>query len=309
MAQGRKLVWASLLAVGLWQFALLGISSGPHGEGVTLWASFVAPWLRGLGTTAPIIIAGVVTGCLLRPRRPEQLAALIAAAAALPIALPFVFRERLVSTVFMFLFGGGSRGLRSLGLPEHYWSREIVFSTYYLFVTFWMVGLPATVAGWVGARYWRTENWERFWKGPGGAIIRGALVTGAVGVVLEVVRWEVLLRPTALAMAEAQGLTRDQLPLWHVVRLALSAAAFGAVVTALLVGWQPRWWWGAFAGSGIALALLGVSLLAAILERALGAAGSASMIDIAAISSAAVRMVKGAVAGVYAGNWEDDGET
>ncbi len=307
MAQGRKLVWASLLAVGLWQFVLLGFL-GPHGGTVTFWGTYIAPWLQRLAMTAPILVAGVVTGCLLRPRRPERLAALIGAAAALPIALPFAFAG-LWSWLFMFVFGGGSRGVASLGLPEHYWSREIVLSTYRLFIMFWVVGLAAAVAGWVGARYWRAESWERFWRGPGGAIIRGALVTGAIGVVLEVVRWEVLLRPTALAMAEAQGLTRRALPLWRIGSFALSTAAFGSVVTALLVGWRPRWWWGAFAGSGIALALFSFALLNNAVERAVGEMGPVRLLDIVTVSAAVVRMVEGAVAGGYAGNWEDGSET
>jgi hypothetical protein len=308
MAQGRKLVWASLLAVGLWQFVLLGFFDGSQWTSTTLWGRYVLPWLQRLGMTAPIVVAGIVTGCVLRPRRPEPLAALIGAAAALPIALPMVLPETFRSALFQFLFGGGSRAMEHLGLPEHFWWRQLVSSTRLLFLMFWIAGLPAAVAGWVGARYWRAGSWGRFWKGPGGAIVRGGLVVGALGLVLELVRWEAVLRPTARAMAGEGDVVGGPVRVSQVIVLNLSAVAYGAMVTALLVGWRPRPTWGAFAGSGTALALFGLSLLDIIVSGS-AALGPVHLLDAVAVSAAVVRMLEGAAAGAFAGDWEDDGET
>jgi len=279
--KGWRLLRGCLLGVGLWQFALHGFFGGQRGATPSFWLDYVVPLLSRLAISAPFIVAGIITGCVRNPRRPERLAAFIsslAALAAMPPPLPISS-----NALLLFVFRDHSLGL-------HFSLSEMLTS--YLpgcFFTLFFLA-EAAVAGWVGAHSTR-GSWEEFWREKGGAIIKGGLAAGAVGLVAELVR------------------SYGQSPLF--LRNGLLASpngiAGGALFTALLVRWRPRPLVGAFAGSGIALFVMGISQLLSYPSHLQLAHLVPHLPRVSPFLWATMFLtaaLRGAVAGVFAGRWE-----
>jgi len=279
--RGLKLVWAGALALALFQFALLGKRGGG-----SFWESHLWPWLSQVLIAAPIVAVALFTSWRLRPRRPERLAAALGGIGgfcflAVPAAVPLsAFRELegLISDLSRVLYGLAASG--------------------------WSFTAPLAVSCWVAANYLRADSWPRFWRGPGGAILKGAIVGGMVGV------------PAALAGGWYSNQLRSEVavrygfhPLpysWGIhLLMSLSGIAAAAVVAALLVSWRPGAALGAFAGSGLNLGVYVLFLALYAIQPSrldLGFSEIAYMMSPTFVHKA----VLGAVAGVFAGRWEEE---
>ena len=303
--KGWKLVWAVALAVGLWQFALLGFAVSREGS-VSLWSGYATSWLSRLLISAPVIALGIVVGCLTRPQRPERRAAVIGALGSLPIVLPVVFPLDALQRLLVIVLGGGSwEQIRAhfYGYLSLWW---LANAAYLMLSLSFMLGVGAAVAGWVGANYWRCGNWAQFWRGPGGAIVKGGLVAGTVGAVLSVARW---FGPVGAAMrseALALGMVWLPPPFWFIAILPLGGVCSGAVITALLVSWRPRPIIGAFAGSGIVLGLFSAGMIYGAWARGTTAHATPSLASVSVLSLLFITAVTGAIAGSFAGRWRDE---
>jgi len=301
-----RLLWATILSLAVFQFVLLGSFGGFYGKAPSFWEHYVSPWLFRLLMSGPVIAAGVVTGCLARPRRPERLAAAVGGAGAFCIMvwqfLPSVTDViRQAATAIL----AGSSMYPRYELPS---AVQFLHATW---VTLWVGCVPAAVACWVGAHYWRSQSWRIFWRGPGGAILKGGLIAGAAAVVISLARWygpwNALTREHIQAVAEATG--QAAAPWWHHVFLSLSLVAGALEITAFLVSLRPTPVVGAFAGSGLALALRAISELLNRLERLhmgvpsdLGLKLGLASYTFLLLETAAL----GAIAGVFAGRWQDE---
>jgi len=300
--KGWKLVWAVALAVALWQFALLMFAPS-HAGTADGWTRYALPWLSRLLISAPVIALGIVAGCLTRPHRPERRAALIGALSGLPIALSAVFPTEAFQRLLVGLLGGGSWEQNWGFFADLLSVRWLAYTAERMLSLSLSLGIGAAVAAWVGANYWRRGNWTEFWRGPGGAIVKGGLVAGTVGAVLSIARWFGPMESYMRSEAVALGAIWRPHPIWHVVIPHLAGVCGCAVITALLVSWRPRLIIGAFAGSGISLGLYSISMLyGAWASRMMGTPPRATPI-LAATSVLLITAVTGAIAGSFAGRW------
>lgn len=304
--KGWKLVWAVALAVALWQFALLGL--GPsHAGTADGWSSYVLPWLSRLLISAPVIALGIVVGCLTRPHRPERRAAAIAALAALAIVLPLVLPAETFRHLLVVLLGRGSWEQHQAQYGDILSVRWLAEATCRMLLASMAFVAGAAVSGWVGANYWRRGSWTEFWRGPGGAILKGGVVAGMASVALGVARWSGPVGEALRSEALASGATLPPqlIPLLRIVVVHLSSISGAAVITALLVSWRPTMLIGAFAGSGISLGLFGASMAYNAWQRGAGAHGVPGFVSLSVLSLLFSGAVTGAIAGSFAGRWRD----
>jgi len=305
-----RLLSATILSVAVFQFVLLGCFGGFHDEAPSLWEHYVSPWLSRLLMAGPVIAAAVVTGCLARPRRPERVAAAVGGAGAFSILvwqfLPGV--THVIKQAAAAIMAGSSLGAMSprYELPS---AAQFLDATW---VTLWVGCVPAAVACWVGANYWRSESWRLFWRGPGGAILKGGLIAGAAAIAISLTRWygpwNAVTREHIQAVAKATG--QAAAPWWHPVFLSLSLVGGAFTITAFLVSLRPAPVLGAFAGSGLALGVLAISELLSRLEglHMATASGLGVKLGLAFYTFLLLQTVaRGAIAGVFAGRWQDEG--
>jgi hypothetical protein len=306
--KGWVLLWALVLATALWQFALLEfVPIGVHGRSLDL-LGYVRPWLVRLSVSAPLLALAIVVACLTHPQRPERRAAVLGALAALPIVLPAAFPVEDLRWLLTTLLGGGT-WQHALAQSDGLFSpRWVVDATYRMVMLGMVVGAQAVVSAWVGATYWRRGNWATFWRGPGGAVVRGGLSAGAVALALDAALWYGPVGSALRAAVAARGMTTpapDADLFLRLFILALGQIPGSAVITALLVSRRPAALAGAFAGSGIAVCLMGVSMAYSAWQLqgvAHPAAATAPGLMVMLLFAAAAR---GATAGIFAGRWRD----
>jgi hypothetical protein len=308
-----RLVVAVALAVGLWQFVRLGTRFvSVHRPGP--WDVWIWPWLSGLLVAAPVAALSVATGCLVRPQRPERLAAKLAAIAGFCVLVIPPLLQGLGDGIRGFgadlLAGMYSQALERLIEGFHswwggQWPSPAYRVGYDALTLSWYWVVPLAVACWMGANYWRCDSWRSFWRGPGGAILKGALAGGAAGVVLAApARYYVHSIQTQVA---AQGgFILRPLQVGPGLIMSLASLPGAATVTALLVKWRPKPLLGALAGSGLSLGVAAVS-------RALGPVrpqvfALSQWIALQATYLVAIGVV-GAIAGIWAGKWETEPES
>ena len=256
--KGIKALWALFLGIILVAFLALGMVSYPGG-GYSLLFSLRTSGLFLL-CAIPIVAAALATGMLLRPRRPERVAVIGALA---------VFVALLV----------GIRGFAdwpdahplSLGL--------------YIFA-------PFAASVWVGANYWRFASLPPFWRGPGGALLKGGFAGALVAFPMRLYAWY------HFEHMASQYFTPRPFNWSPGILVALGAVSTAALITALLLSWKPRPLLGAFAGSGLALLYWTAMFLPLILrDRDIPQLLALRWPEIIAY------LLMGAVAGIFAGRW------
>lgn len=309
--KGIRIVWASALALGLFQFGLLAIRM--IGQNPTVWNVYFWPYLSMLLLAAPVVVVSLVSGVLIRPQRPERLAATVGAVAGFCVfgvrfILPLAsLLPRLGEMISLLLAGLPVYGGR-IGPPLIPPDLRKVVSIAFGVASF--CGLPLAISCWLGANYWRSASWRQFWRGPGGAILRGGLVAGAVCVPLSIVagwwhyeRLEELGRH--LPAASYHYAPWPGYPWGHLLVSSPSGITTGAVIVALLAQWRPHPALGAFAGSGILLGtgalFLALSLCTSPPHVPFGLRTALAL----QVPRLLVSVVLGAVAGSFAGRWED----
>ena len=301
------MLWGALLGVGLFQFSLLAFHRGRSGGPQSIASEFVLPWAAGLVTYAPFVVAAIISACLLRPQRPGPFAAIAAGTALFCVAsvrdFGAIFPD--IKWALTALLGGASRET-VLDTLRHYHLpvvpvRLIQLALGELFV----VGFPAAVAAWVGTDYWRAGSWRPFWRGRGGAIIKGGLAAGCLSVVLGVARYVLVVIPAVSAVVPPPGARVNALaPWWHLAVRSVSTIPGASALTAILSAWRPRPLIGAFAGSGMAAGFQGIfELLGALTEPE---PVRAHVFGLIGLTSLAAGMVIGGVAGSFAGAWEEE---
>jgi hypothetical protein len=314
---GLKIVWAVGLALALLQFSLLGIRVIVPGAPPSVWSSYLWPWLSRVLVAGLVIITALVTAVLIRPQRPERLAAAVGAVGGmivcvLPELAPHLPLRDIATSILAGLWAQAfSLATESL----RFWLGDLLSGRLELAnrlsFWFWDLVLPLTVSCWIGANYWRSGSWRRFWRAPGGAILKGGLVAGAVGIPLSVASswWRHAKIEELMAHMPGRRLhmARPWLPGypwidWIVA--SLSGIAGAAVVTALLVSWRPKPLVGAFAGIGLTVGLWAISL--ALLSRTPHAPfGLQTMLSVSAVGLLKAAIV-GGIAGSFAGRWEEN---
>jgi hypothetical protein len=316
--KGFKVVWAVGLALALFQFTLVGIRAVVPGVTPSVWSSYLWPWLSRVLVAGLVIITALVSAVLMRPQRPERFAAAVGAVGGmlvwvLPELAPHLpLRDIATSILAGFWAEAFSLAAESL----RFWlaalfSGQLGFGARSAFGWFFILVLPLTVSCWVGANYWRSGSWRRFWRGPGGAILKGGLVAGAVGGPLSVAgaRWRhaKIEELTAHMPGRRLHTARPWLPGypwtdWIVA--SLTGIAGAAVLTALLVSWRPKPLVGAFAGIGLTLGLSAL-WLALYSLRAHAPFGLQTMLALSAVGLLKAAIV-GGIAGSFAGRWEEN---
>ncbi len=299
--KGWTLVWAIALALALWQFTLLSFFT-PRPPSLELTASRwlyinAMAWAGRLLISAPMVALGIVVACLTRPQRPERRAAIIGALATLAVMLPSFFPGAIsmrlhLSTLAM---AGTSFSLVQL-LPG-------------LLLLSLGFGLSAALSTWVGANYWRRGNFTRFWKGAGGAILKGGIAAGMASVVLEIVEWHGPIDSALRSEALAIGLIHPEgMPVLQIVIHQLGRIGWYAVITSLFVSWRPGTLVGAFAGSGVSLGLYGIgtAFAAWLANKAGHPTPMTSLVSVTVFFTLFGTIVPAAIAGSFAGRWRDE---
>jgi hypothetical protein len=305
-----RLLVAVALAVGLWQFVRLG-TRFVSGTRPSPWDVWIWPWLSGLLCATPVAALSIASSCLIRPQRPERLAAKLAAVAGFCVLVIPLLLEGLgdsmrgvVTDLLVGMYPQAlerlTQGLRSWfseGYTYHRWDLILWLSWY------WVV--PLAVACWMGANYWRCGSWRTFWRGPGGAILKGALVGGAAGVALAVpVRY--YAHSIQAQIAAERGFHLPPVDVGGMLIMSLSSLPNAATITALLVKWRPKASLGAFAGSGLSVGLAAVSsALSSVRHQDFALS---QWIALQATHLVATAIV-GAIAGIWAGKWETQPES
>ena len=303
--KGLKIVWAAALALGLFQFSLLGLRMvGPN---PSVWSVYVWPYLSRLLLATVVVAAALVSGILIRPQRPERIAAAVGAvggSCVLGLDLLGQIISRIGEMVGPLLAGlppSGGR-IHTFLLPQTVNIVSLVTVAY---------ALPLAVACWLGANYWRSDSWQRFWRGPGGAILRGGLVAGAICMPLSIAagwwRYERLqeLREH-IATPLHPGRPWPGYPWGNLLVSSPSGITSGAVIAAILATRRPKPVVGAFAGSGLVLGI-GVLFLALSLWTSPPPEpfGLRTVLALQ-VPRLLVSAVLGAIAGSFAGRWEDE---
>jgi len=286
-----KKLWKAVgLAVGL--FALVPFTIGMRAaEGPpTFWNTYLWPRLAMVLLAMSVIAAAIGTGVVTRCRRPERLAAYIGALGALAVfTLPRVFAP----------------------LPPHAHHGPTLNRVLGAVIWYWIVGAPLVLACWLGANHLRQVTWQRFVRGPGGAIVRAGVVALVLTLPVCVSLWWYTY-PTPrgyyqLGHPPAVFPWRDFLVLLAFLPGALPGAALFA---ALLAPIRPTRLLGAFAGGGIAVAL-SVLFLLPLMMLASGATDPVLYrmhqlsLRVEAIKCLSF-VVMGVVAGSFAGRWEPE---
>ena len=281
-----KKLWKAVgLAVGFYALVPMG-AIGVNVGGSSFWSAFLWPTMSPLFIAIPLAFAAIATGCVLRPRHPQRLAAWIGGLGALLcIGLPHLIPWPLGRTY-------ASQALGFIALTSGYFSS------------------PLAVGCWIAADYWRCESSTSFWRGPSGAIVRGGLAAGLLAVAIAVPMGD-WLHHSVLSPRFA--------PLGSILSVLshFSSLPLLAVVTAILARWRPSPVLGAFAGMGLALGVTGVIVLptvAPLLSPGLHAAGYLHSFDryhtlagwLRALYRVLINAAMAALAGSFAGRWEPD---
>lgn len=310
--KGKKLFKALGLALALFAFAPLGTT--------VVWPQTSPwwPWLTRMFMAAPVLLAALVTGVLLRPQRPEPLAAKIAASVGLAIILVQISLDHNNFWPYLgqLIFVPGS-----VGFSEGTLGDQLRFSVMQGMqeVLTYSLGfiLPLAASCWVAANFWRTVSWRQFWSGPGGAIIKGGLAVAIVTFPLRLgqnwYRNSYAIPRYAAEMARLGHEFRlpsdfHRLALIRLCLFSLHEIAIGAGLTALLVRYRPSLKLGAFAGSGIMLGYIAISQAIYHLTFPPSATTEprfASPFDLMLLTTL-VSAITGAVAGVFAGRWSEE---
>ncbi len=292
-------LWKAVgLAVGLFLFVVMaGVSVAAHARH-TPWDLYLASRVLTLSLAAPTILAGLVTGAFLRPGNPERIAALVggiggAVLLAAPQAISYTGAPLSLSTLW---YPGLAAALREFVLGPG------------ILALLWFRALPLAVVCWIGANYWRSASSSRFWRGPGGAIIRAGLVAGLAGVPLTFLSsWYSGLR--AQELYRFITMKHSLPPYWMANRvvMAVGSVAGAMTIAALLARWRPAPLPGAFAASGIVFL---VQALGTALNPALSPQLGPQLVIPVWLTVEAVRvggvMVTAAIAGSFAGRWEPE---
>jgi hypothetical protein len=315
--KGFKVVCALALALALLQFSLVGIRVVVPGATPSVWIFYLWPWLSRVLLAALVIITALVSAVLIRPQRPERIAAAVGAVGGMLVwVLPEVWPGLPLRNIGTSILAGSWAQVFSLAAESlRFWLTDLLSGRLELanrlFFWFCPVVLPPTVSCWIGANYWRSGSWQRFWRGPGGAILKGGLVAGAVGIPLSVAsswwRHAEVQELMAHMPARSPHMVRPLPPGYPWAGWALSSLsgiAGAAVVTALLVSWRPKPLVGAFAGVGLMLGLSALSL--AMLSRTPGPLfGFRTTLDLSVVWLLKAAIV-GGIAGSFAGRWEEN---
>jgi len=253
-------LWKAVgLAVGLFAFVFVGLRLPQLEPDWTVWETQIRPRLQFLVPATGVVVAALITASVLRPRRPQRLAAIIG---CLGEVIVFVAPWRHVET--------GALGVA-------YFASLL------------------TVSCWIGADYWAKGSWGRFWRGPGGAMLKGGLTAGLVSafVFAPIHEW-----------AYPSMVPRTDWKLLEKAVMGLSAIPPLALLTGVLSPWRPTRAMGAFAGAGLATGLIGLAVptvlrpLLSPLPQGLG--GANLLFGFGAEIAAA------ALAGSFAGRWEPE---
>jgi hypothetical protein len=169
------------------------------------------------------------------------------------------------------------------------------------------MALPLAVSCWIGANYWRLDSWREFWRGRSGAIVKGGLAAGLLLLPLSLLLgWYKVASVQQYVQARQASLP----PFYWELRIerSLSQIRNGAVITALLVCWRPHPWRGALAGSGIAAGFSAPLLFSTLTNYASALGPVWHDAHWLALQSAeiALYVILGAIAGSFAGRWEDE---
>lgn len=248
-----------------------------------LWSRF---WPAIAGAAACAV--AVVSGCVLRPGRPQRFAALTGFIGAM--LLQVIPRMVLVFPL----------------LPE--FDRQPLSATSCQLVFGWLATYPPSLAlaAWIGADYWRARSLAEFWRGPTSAIARGGVIAGTMTALL----WPTLFW-WALPYMAAKITGQPTITQWEGVALSFPSVLLEAIVgralfTAALARWRPSPLLGAFAGSGIAAGFLGLSML---MWGGMNWAPTTPHLGLKLMYVAAHLLdsvATAAIAGSFAGRWEPE---
>jgi len=284
-----KKLWKAVgLAVGLFAFAFAGIHL-PHAQPEwTVWNEQIWPRLSPLLPATGVVLVALVTASLLRPRRPQRMAAVIGGLGeVIALVLPHQIM-RVMSWEGTHVPSGFQ--LRVL-------SYDLVFAA--LFAPILMV------ACWIGADYWVKGSWSRFWRGPGGAIIKGGLVAGAVSIITTMATAIWVLPHALAAVKPPPGVVMPRESLGSHFISSLNAIAGAATITALFARWRPSPWIGAFAASGLALVPTSIVIIASPEAMLAPIRNNPAMVAMM-IASLGGGVLTAALAGSFAGRWEPE---
>jgi len=251
-------LWKAVgLAVGLFAFVFVGLRLPQLEPDWTVWETQIRPRLQFLAPPTGVVLVALVTASILRPRRPQRLAAIIG---CLGEVIVFVAPWRHVET--------GALGVA-------YFASLL------------------TVSCWIGADYWAKGSWGRFWRGPGGAMLKGGLTAGLVSafVFAPIHEW-----------AYPSMVPRTDWKLLEKAVMGLSAIPPLALLTGVLSPWRPTRAMGAFAGAGIATGLIGLAM--PLLWHPLLSTPGVSAAGI--IVGFGMEIATAAIAGSFAGRWEPE---
>jgi len=277
--RGVRLIAGVGLGMGLFFFVPLG--SG--GTGGSPFLGTVSSWLCVLAWAAVVISVALITTAVLTPQRPGPVAAAVGALGGfLLLVLPNVW-----ISLFWLLDRSVEHPLREL------WT---------LFACCWEDSLPLAVACWLGASYWQSDSWSRFWQGAGGAVVKGGLVAGLVCLpVIVALRLYDAALVTAFLKARVPPL---EWFVWAVVvAQSLGGVTRGAVVTALFLSWRPRRWLGGVAGAVLLVAIAFPTLRIEVTDNFGFFIENRSLLVSTVLLRLLPAAVIGGIAGSYAGRW------
>jgi hypothetical protein len=300
--KGWKFVLAVLLGAvlpAIMSFSIIQIEI-PHRPTDTYWSLYIFPHLFAFLLPLALAIPVLATSILLRPGRPQRLAAWLALPVGLGVWLapdmPVMWRTVLVFWHEPF--------------PKLFINLPLVT----VFII-WIRIIPFIVSCWVAAMYWRAPDWQSFWRGPGGAIVRGGVMAALISFPFYVVsQWyfyahvypQLLAHYRYLDPLRLDALTAT-MPVWqwvpHILASGITAIAIGAIFSAMLVAWKPKPALGAFAGIGIALGILAIMDLPRRFTSPVS--NIATLVIIAAAFSWFRYILLGLIAGIYAGKWTE----
>jgi hypothetical protein len=301
----EKRFWAAFgLGLALCALVPLSIQSISPGH-ESLWERYLLPWLVRTLLGGIVLLVALITAIKVRPRRPERLAAAAGFIGSGFSLGAFLYGSagfytgnylneiiRFVQSFFQIL-PNSDAPVRS-ALP-------MLFSSFSIFL------LPLAVICWLAANYWRMDSWGQFWRGPGGAILRGGIVAGLillpVSVMLALYNHAVLipqyirqLPETAIKFHQARPFSWGQ----HSI-MGLNGIVSGAMITAFLVSLRPKPILGAFAGSGLALIMACVFFILMKLPGQAPFQPQNLMLALLALKN----VLLAAIAGSFAGRWSE----
>jgi hypothetical protein len=307
----EKRFWAAFgLGLALCALVPLGVITWKPGHDAFL------SWLLGLSASEIAVLIALVTGIRLRPRRPEPLAAWVG---ALLTGIVLLTTRggilSLIANIAQYLLGGRPWQEIVERITEQFGSIITIlkFSAPSFISSTASFALTFAVICWLAANYWRIGSWEKFRRGPGGAILKGGIIAGLIVLPISfILDWYQLtvLLPQYIKQLTVAGkhFTPQSFHPYHfswvwLLVSELRGIISGAVIAAILAPLRPKPGLGAFAGGGL---VLGMAALSYLLPRLSGQPLSIPPVFAGVyILRALSRGLSGAIAGSFAGRWSD----